>query len=266
MIKASAACAIGALLRRLPQHRGRFRLTKFALRILGETPIRGAYGVRMLSNWTDNTNLFSIVGGHYDEVFSVVNTLQPGMAFVDIGANAGVFSMVAGRRVGGSGVVVAFEPQRQVYRYLVANAELNGLRSFYPFMAAVGSFTALCSFDEGPHDHSGMGHISKSGSVNVLQLGGSELQQTIGTLIGNRKTMVKIDVEGAEADAIRACYSLLSSEYTETVIIEIDDSLMLRFGYASSDVYGAMERMGYYPERGPGLRPHFDEVFRRNRW
>jgi len=159
----------------------------------------------MLSNWTDNTNLFSIIGGYYDEVFSVVNTLQPGMAFVDIGANAGVFSMVAGRRVGESGVVVAFEPQRQVYRYLVANAELNGLRSFYPFMAAVGSSTALCSFDEGPHDHSGMGHISESGSANVLQLGKSELQRTIGTLIGTRKTMVKIDVEGAEADVIRAC-------------------------------------------------------------
>jgi FkbM family methyltransferase len=263
MFRAAMGNIFGAYLRNTPKHRGRFQLAKVAFQIIGKRPVRGAYGVTMLSNAGDATNILAQIGGAFDDVFSEIDTIAPGMAFIDVGANAGVFSLVAGNRVGKEGIIVAFEPSRSVYSFLVANAELNDLHNFYPFMAAIGSTTSLQSFDEVEGSHTGFGHLSDSGASTVLQLDGDSLARPLEQLIGGRRTMVKIDVEGAEALVIPALHNVLASDLTKSVIVEIDDAQLARFGHNSSDVYGLMEKMGYYPEIGAGHRPHFNEVFRR---
>jgi hypothetical protein len=48
-------------------------------------------------------------------------TLQPGMTFFDIGANEGVYSVVAAAKLAGAGSVVAFEPCPRHYNRLRLN-------------------------------------------------------------------------------------------------------------------------------------------------
>lgn len=51
--------------------------------------------------------------------------LQPGMTFVDVGANVGFYSILAARRVGPSGRVVAFEPNADNLKPLLLNRLTN---------------------------------------------------------------------------------------------------------------------------------------------
>ncbi len=51
--------------------------------------------------------------------------LRPGRTFVDVGANIGYFSLLAARRMGGSGRVVAVEASPETFARLRANLDRN---------------------------------------------------------------------------------------------------------------------------------------------
>lgn len=61
------------------------------------------------------------------ETSLLLELLQPGDVFVDVGANIGYFSVLAASVVGSCGAVFAFEPDPDNFRLLRANAELNSL-------------------------------------------------------------------------------------------------------------------------------------------
>jgi hypothetical protein len=60
------------------------------------------------------------------ELSFVVHYLRPGMTVVDIGANAGVYSLAMARAVGPGGRVFAFEPGSATRRLLEAGRTANG--------------------------------------------------------------------------------------------------------------------------------------------
>src|SRR5271165_1056510 len=53
--------------------------------------------------------------------------LKPGMAVIDVGANIGVYSLLAGKLAGDTGAVWAFEPSLQTFQRLTRNLDLNGV-------------------------------------------------------------------------------------------------------------------------------------------
>jgi FkbM family methyltransferase len=52
---------------------------------------------------------------------------RPGDVFVDVGANAGHYALLASRFVGSRGIVIAFEPSPVIRERLARNVALNRL-------------------------------------------------------------------------------------------------------------------------------------------
>ncbi len=71
--------------------------------------------------------------------------IRPGANVVDIGANIGIFTVLAARRVGPAGRVIAIEPNRETADRLERNVALNSLGNVVVYRAAVtgtaGQFT-----------------------------------------------------------------------------------------------------------------------------
>jgi FkbM family methyltransferase len=236
-------------------------ITSRLLRLLPSIPLKSRYGVWLYSDSKDATNMFSILGD-YDDVFEVVSTLRPGMAFIDIGANAGIFSIVADKLIGDEGVIVAFEPSYASFKKLIANASLNHLSNFFPFMAAIGASFGVEHFSF-KSSHTGMSHLDPDGDTRVAQFGGVELSLLLSSIIEHRKTMIKIDVEGAELAVIQSIESLIDSAFVETVIVEIDSQQQSRFDVAPSEIYAFMHKKGYVARHGIDFSAHFNETFER---
>lgn len=59
------------------------------------------------------------------EIKILEQCLKPGMAFVDVGANIGYFSLIAAKLVGSQGRVYAFEPNEENFNLLAQNIKLN---------------------------------------------------------------------------------------------------------------------------------------------
>lgn len=249
-----------------PYHRGKFKVLRRLLPLVNERPVRSRYGVLMHSRARDFTNFASISGcfqQDYDDVYAQVVALKPGMAFIDIGANAGVFSLVASKMVGEGGVVLSFEPSLDVFRDLVNNAAVNRTRNLFPFNMAVGGETTLARFSTGETSHSGIGHLSENGDVSTLQIQFDAFPKLFDTLIGDRDTVIKIDVEGAEGHVVSSLRAFLRRPQVKTVITEIDPTYLERFGHSDRQVYAVLKEAGFQPQRGLGAAPHYNEVFQR---
>jgi FkbM family methyltransferase len=73
-----------------------------------------------------------------------VRGFEPGEVFYDVGANTGLFSLMAGRLHGAAVPTYAFEPSYSSYEALVRNVLVNGLSaSVHPLPLALYSETGL---------------------------------------------------------------------------------------------------------------------------
>lgn len=248
-----------------PEHGDvKYRILRRAMRLADGKPVRSRFGPLMRIQAGDLTNFFCISGPpgmDYEDVYLEVSKLRPGMAFLDVGANAGLFSMVAAHALKGSGPVLAFEPSLRSYCNLVHNAELNGIGNFYPFRAAIGDNDLLATFSEGSEKHSGKAHLDPSGSATVLQSAFSTLLPLVDAIVGDRECLIKIDVEGAEGAVVNSMLEFISRPQVRKVIVEVDDEYLRRFGSSPEAIYEAMARAGLTPTLGIGIRPHFNEIF-----
>lgn len=245
---------------------GKGRILKFLLGRLHGHDVRSRYGPIMRVRVEDLTNYFCLTGFYstdYDDVYAEVDRLSAGMAFIDVGANLGLFSMIASRRVGNSGVVLAFEPSLTIFSDLISNLVTNRLENVFAFNAALGDGTKIATFDTASEAHTGVAHLSADGSKSVLQLEFDALEGLFQELIQDRDTVIKIDVEGAEHMVALGMERFLRRPQVKKVIVEIDNGHLARFASDRDAVYRLLFQCGFSPRRADSQLPHYNEIFER---
>lgn len=123
-------------------------------------------------------------------------TLRKGMIFIDIGANIGYFTIIASQIVGGSGKVLAFEPDTTNFLLLKKSVVFNHFSNCELFNCAVSNKSGKLDLylAESPGGHSIVSNFGK-GRIQVNSV-------TLDSLLSlqlRRVDLVKIDVEKAEA-------------------------------------------------------------------
>lgn len=253
------------LLIELPNFKGKGFLIRQAMRVVNGRPVKSRYGPLMRARAGDQTNFFCISGrniSEYGDVYDeLTQALAPGMAFLDIGANVGLFSLVASKIVGNAGVVIAFEPSLSVFNDLVGNAALNGTRNFFPFNLAISRETSTTKFQSGGGSHTGVGHLSDTGDITVLQVNLEDMKPILATLLGERPIVMKIDVEGAEVWVLEGLRSFLTTYNVIKAVVEISPDQLSRFGSTPGQIYEAFEAAGFTSLIGQGVRKHYNETF-----
>lgn len=253
---------------RMPDFKGKLRLIKLLLRLADGQTITSRYGVRMRVRAADFTNLAAVAGAYhrdYDDVYAELRSLEPGMAFVDVGANQGLFTLAAGQRVGPEGVVLAFEPDLSTFCDLIRNILENHLSNVFPVNAAISETSGGENFQPGPRTHSGIGHIAPDGPIRIMAMNYADNMALFDGLLGERRVAIKIDVEGHEAHVVHALLGLLNSDRTEKLIIEIDEENLAKHGSNAAELYDTLAAAGFEAQRGCGTASHFNDVFLRVR-
>jgi len=131
----------------------------------------------------------------------------PGDTVIDVGANTGVHTVALARRVGPSGRVVALEPQRLMFQLLCANVALNSLANVDCHWAAAGPREGKITVpDMDPARSCNFGGISLVGAT-----GGTEVPLLVldRFLAVASLRLVKMDVEGMEAEVLRGATGLI---------------------------------------------------------
>lgn len=192
----------------------------------GQGPVRSAYGVRMVPNWQDTTFRYCIFGTYGRDLADLLLGQQQDFVFVDIGANQGLYSLIAAQNPK-CHQVIAFEPVPATHARLAANVALNGgaERTVLHQLAIadnVGEVTI--SVAEG---HTGTATLA--GREDGRPSTGGVIIQTIDAplleplLSGDLPMFVKIDVEGLEAVVIAELIKTAAFARVTSIFYEVDD-------------------------------------------
>jgi FkbM family methyltransferase len=167
--------------------------------------------------------------------------LRPGMVFYDLGANIGLFTLLAARLVGDSGRVFSFEPDPENAARLRRNIQRNGFANVTVVEKGIWSVTAKLNFVISGADSPDHGIGKFAASEN----GGGTLTQCVALDDFTRDAAIpppdalKCDVEGAEVEALRGGAELFQSRRPWIVCEMHSDEnrraateLLASFGYA----------------------------------
>ena len=142
---------------------------------------------------------------------ALVDHLQRGMTFYDLGANIGFFSLMAARLVGPQGRVFSFEADPEIAKRLRENLSRNQFDDAQVVEKAVWFESTTVSFarvDPNTSPDRGLGHVSADRSeAGVITVEAVSLDQFVAA--NPAPDFLKCDVEGAEVAVFQGATNVL---------------------------------------------------------
>lgn len=193
--------------------------------------------------WTGVTgNIYS--GLHdFSEMGFLLHFLRKDDLFIDAGANAGSYTILAAGVAGA--YVLAFEPGNETFQRLQNNITLNKLESrvtLYNIGLGSEEKTVLFSTRLDTVNHI----IASSSNYEAYS---SEIKlTTLDNVLKDHENplMIKIDVEGFEAEVLMGMRSTLLSGRLKAIIIELNSSGM-RYGFDDDIIDLNLRSHGFEP-------------------
>lgn len=190
--------------------------------------------------------------------------LAPGMTFVDVGANAGYYSLLAAQMVGPRGRVHAFEPVAATRARLQRNLALNGFGNVEVHSEAVwsagGNIEFFLSSDS---DNPGLSSAlpGRAREAKTERVPATTLDDFLAARRDLPVHLVKIDVEGGEAQVFMGARRLLARPDAPAILFESFDigpnaAALAAYGYAVRGL-GYTRRGIRFLEPEEMLRSHF---------
>jgi FkbM family methyltransferase len=138
-------------------------------------------------------------------------SIREGDVVIDAGAYLGHFTVYAAMKVGRTGKVVAFEADPYIYRLLLRNIELNHLTNVLAINKGVWSHDTELTFDSRGNASQIVteGTQVKTLVKKILVIGLDSEMQRLGL---PKVDLVKMDIEGAELEAVQGARRLMQHQ------------------------------------------------------
>ncbi|MGD0085397.1 MAG: FkbM family methyltransferase [Acidimicrobiales bacterium] len=200
-----------------------------------------------------------------NETSFLASWLAPGMVVIDIGANEGVYTVLAAKLVGPAGRVVAVEPSPRERARLQRNIELNRLGDVVTvrpegLLAEAGTESLRLA----DRSHTGQNTFGQPiyAQVHVTE----EIEVPVTTLDAlctelalDRVDLVKVDVEGAELAVLTGGVTTLA-KLRPLVLLELQEASLRFQGASAAEVLALLAEHRYEicrfdPATGLAARP-----------
>jgi FkbM family methyltransferase len=221
--------------------------------------VHSSYGVLLFNSPGDRT--FELcVKGYGSFISDVIAGYDEEFTFLDVGANLGLFSLLAAKNPN-CRRVLAIEPAPIIFRNLEANLRRNGAGIVKTVMGAVTSSPDAMVFLSYSPRHSGMSRITtrNATAIPVPSISAAQLN----SLVPRSTTAIvaKIDVEGSELDVLSTLRKTHFNDRIVEVIIEVSER---NLGSDRRDeLLWLLEEDGYRELSRAGPAEHYDAQYRK---
>jgi len=238
---------LGNILRTTPPFRGKWRLQRLWERLLPNNERRLARlpegSILEVDMDIPYERMVWLENEEWRELEFLQHQLHRNDTFVDVGANMGLWTLVAAKTVGPEGKVFSFEPNPMTFRKLVANVERNEKTAIVTaFQKAVSSINGSVSFScKTQHNISEISDDPNAEHVVSVQAVSLDSVLQGATVAG-----IKLDTEGHELASLEGA-SRIIAESSPWLIVEFNTTLLASPILAEWPVYRHLERFGYKP-------------------
>jgi FkbM family methyltransferase len=179
----------------------------------------------------------------FEEMMFTLHLLRKNDLFGDIGANIGVYSVLASKNAGAD--VIAVEPIPSTFKKLESNLELNKIKeSVEALQMGAGQENGHLAFTQSSdtvnHVAEAMELVERNDIISIPV-------KTIDDIFKNRAPLLlKIDIEGFEWPALNGALKTLESQALKSIIIELNGSGR-RYGYNDDEIHLLLLHHGFSP-------------------
>jgi FkbM family methyltransferase len=197
-----------------------------------------------LNRWSPRQTFF--LGRYYDLQTQLATSmlLGEGDTFVDIGANEGMIALLASRVVGEKGKVIAFEPNPGPRAALEAAVDRNGIGNIDVRAMGLGSVDAELTLHV-PRINSGEGSFGRP-DYDASEIDELACPVRVGDtqLSGESPRLIKIDVEGFEAEVLHGLENTLQAS-RPMLITEVVSRHLANAGSSANALTCLLDAHGY---------------------
>jgi FkbM family methyltransferase len=198
------------------------------------------------------------IGGYEREEISLFcSFLKPGMNIVDVGANIGIYSIIANAILIEKSKIWAFEPSNQNFRRLLANLSANKCSLVTPIRMGLGNKINEYLYlrrDAGngdaekyclPMNMTPMEKLPNIGEAKEYEKITLTSLDCFMQMENNTKVdFLKIDAEGYEFFVLLGAKTVISQNPQMAILLECTDLGTRRAGHTQQDVYNLLDSFG----------------------
>jgi len=248
-----------------PALRGLQRLRRFAARPISQkiqsvglrvrrifpnapVPVRVPFGAWFLAGHSEVDE--HVRNGEFEsaEINFVQRYLKQGMTALDIGAHHGLYTLLASKRVGPSGKVIAFEPSPRERRQLVRNVRINFFSNVHIEPYALGKEPArvnLYVVGGGEDGCNSLRPPAVQSETHAIPVEVVTLDAIVAKLGLTKVDFIKLDVEGAELDVLKGALGVLKTTPRPVLLVEVYDIRTQPWGYKAREIVMFLDQQGY---------------------
>jgi FkbM family methyltransferase len=177
----------------------------------------------------------------FEDMAFVLHFLRPGDVMGDIGANVGVYTILAAKNAGAK--VIAIEPIPAAFHHLKDNVKLNNIDQLVTILNCGaadenGELEFTTTMDAVNHVAVAEDKIESTKLIKV------SVRTTDDIFQNNQPVLLKIDVEGFELPVIKGAKNILKSDQLSAIIIELNGSGM-RYGFRDDEIHNELLSYGF---------------------
>lgn len=209
------------------------------------------FGLRFNHHLSGDMSQCTYVDARYEpnEMYAVAQLIKPGTCFVDVGANAGIFTIMAARLAGEHGAVHAFEPSPRDRERLLANVALNRLTNVTVHGEALGSarskaMLAVSGAERPGHNTIGGFMYADDAAAYSVEVEVTTLDEVAETAGLTRLDVMKIDVEGYETAVLHGGRATVE-RFRPVMLVEAQDESLRQAGSSATELLGFVRSFGY---------------------
>jgi FkbM family methyltransferase len=181
------------------------------------------------------------IHGEEDEFERVAQRVAKYENFIDIGANIGLFSLIAARYLPEGRPIVAFEPSAETAERLRTNLAFNAAERVQVLEAAVAEEPGVLRLYRSPTNIGGTSAVGKPGGTIEIEVRKVVLADALNELGISRIGMLKIDIEGFEDRALLPYLDVMPEDsWPRYILIEVCHG-----NFWNRDVVAELESKGY---------------------
>jgi FkbM family methyltransferase len=200
------------------------------------------------------------VGGFENVECSFVERfLRRGMTVLDVGAHHGFYTLLASRKVGREGRVIAFEASPREVKKLRLNLLINACKNVKLESCALGEAKGKAELYLVNGVQTGCNSLCPPNVLEPTQrvsVSVESLDDRLQVRKIENVDFIKLDVEGAELSVLKGSNKLLNRRPRPVILIEVQDIRTRPWGYPARDLIRHLAALGYHwfrPTAGGGI-------------